>query len=326
MSYTKSHSWDQHNFKPYHLLDEDIPNNAALSPSIFSPQYPRSSSTLNMNSQGMVVQPFQPTSYNLVTMHPSVFNIKAQAPISPPPAPIALVYEDSPQYLEKFQRDYPMQDYPVQTYREKYQDDYQADSPAPASPYHKHFPRYDSDPSLDTSQSNLRSSQPNLRSSAYFSDETGAPLRYYVLPKKRGYDQEFPIILSGIISKEEYVQTVRTINHVIAIVNKKKKYGKRVMAPLMISGSLIILPLFPAIILENKRLKEITEGTVRALQPINEVFIPKGLKWTMAEIRGNKYAKRLCLEICARNLIDPQNLTKFINYASTQNEMYFYPD
>jgi hypothetical protein len=143
------------------------------------------------------------------------------------------------------------------------------------------------------------------------------------------WDESFPLILTGIVEKDEYCNVVKTINEVTTSVNNEKKYGHGVTLTLAVTGSLLFFPLIPLLVLDKKRQKKISKTIGEFLTTVNEELAPRGLQWTMVSplCRYSKntestFGTRPCLEITNLSLIAPERRMFFISTRENSSRTF----
>jgi len=166
--------------------------------------------------------------------------------------------------------------------------------------------------------------------SSFRTDEI--PVRFYVEPGVSSsltyctWDEAFPLILTGIIDKEEYCHVVRTINTIICSVNNEKKYGQGVTLTLAVTGSLLFFPLIPLLVLDKKRQKKIAKSIRAFLSTVNHDLEVRGMRWNMLPPMYSKnseaFGSRPCLEIINVTLIAPERRAFFVSNRDRSSKSF----
>jgi len=108
------------------------------------------------------------------------------------------------------------------------------------------------------------------------------------IPFTAVFDEAFPLILTGILEKQEYCKVVKTINDFALLVNSEKKYGTAAHATITVVATLLAPLIFPIIavaIADNRRQKRISKPINKFLATINEGLSSHGLCWTMDDLK-----------------------------------------
>jgi len=124
------------------------------------------------------------------------------------------------------------------------------------------------------------------------SDDVVVPkecLRYRVRRDTKDYHYwqvEFPLILEGLVDAYEYNRVLTKVNQLVAKIHKKWCYSDGFMASMFITGSLVLLPLIPAIALSVRKTNKINKIIALQLQSTNGNSYAKSYEWALETIPG----------------------------------------
>jgi len=97
---------------------------------------------------------------------------------------------------------------------------------------------------------------------------------------------EFPIVLNGLVDSRDYFRTITKVNELTDKVTKKWCYSNGFTLTMLVTGSLIFLPLIPGIALMIRRVKKINRGIVNYFNEINRDCSSRGYRWVLEEVLG----------------------------------------
>jgi len=107
------------------------------------------------------------------------------------------------------------------------------------------------------------------------------PIKYRVSRDGNLWQADFPLLLDGIVDRNEYYRTILKVNDITRKVIDKWFYSDGFIGSMFVSGVLILVPYIPAVVLSVKREKKIRKDIEEYFDGLNYGREDKGYTWVL---------------------------------------------
>jgi len=114
------------------------------------------------------------------------------------------------------------------------------------------------------------------------------PVYYTVQRDGNFWLADYPVILKGLVDKNEYHQTVTKASNIAKTVLSKWCYSDKFVGSMLVGGVFLLVPYVPGLVLSHKRDKKIKAAVKELFDSVNQNWKTKGYKWTFTSFLSIK--------------------------------------